>query len=227
MCIFAISNTITNNNKTNTTMKHIVTILVSAIIATSMLFCACEKTPDPEPTPTPNDSTPVNPQDTTASNSIEAFLGDWNLLATAYDAQIVMFGNTTDTTYYDQRMEITIARDGNSSTNVVISGTMYLTLLSSITLPVEFSTTGTVDATGLTVAPCNLNDNYTTEIMGQTASVDYNGVMTFNNPVTYPERGILTVTGAVDVQGNETSIGIGELSASCASIVAQGSRATK
>ena len=51
--------------------------------------------------------------------------------------------------------------------------------------------------------------------------------MTFNNPVTYPERGILTVTGAVDVQGEETEMGIGEVSASCASIVAQGSRATK
>ena len=227
MCIFAISNTITNNNKTNTTMKHIVTILVSAIIATSMLFCACEKTPDPEPTPTPNDSTPVNPQDTAASNSIEAFLGNWSLLATAYDAQIVMFGNTTDTTYENQRMDITIARDGNSSTNVVISGTMYLTLLSSITLPVEFSTTGTVDATGLTVAPCNLDDTYQLSYGAYNLTVDYTGVMTFNNPVTYPERGILTVTGAVDVQGNETSIGIGELSASCASIVAQGSRATK
>ena len=152
----------------------------------------------------------------------EGFVGEWNLTMAA-DAQIhrtvtldatlhTMLGYMgrdmddidEDASIANAPMPVTIEQAAGDQVNV--SGSFSVELMDGIDpITFDFSTTGTLSASGLSIEPADLTQSIT--LLG-TMPVDLTGTATFVQPTALPENGILTLEiASLDVNGTGSLMG--------------------
>ena len=130
-----------------------------------------------------------------------------------------------DASVAGSEVTVAIAPAGGDQVNVV--GSFSLEVTSGVALPFNFSTSGTLTASGLNIEPADLSQSTT---LYDVMPVNFTGTLTFAQPTALPENGILTlVMESLDINGNGTMdlgyvSGSATMSISGSAIAASGSR---
>ena len=145
----------------------------------------------------------------------EGFIGDWTLnmdenaqihrtltLDPSLHSALSGFGNDIPDADEDASVagnEMTMSITAATGDQVNVTGTFSLEVTDGVTLPFNYSTTGTVTASGLNIEPADLTQSAT---LYNIMPVSFTGTLTFAQPTALPDNGTLTVgIASIDIDG--------------------------